>query len=198
VATESHYPHYNVLDAAEDWDPHTRQAVESRLAPLESVENFTTEETKNLYQIAAALVDDDRTEILDYVVKHFDNSMGKRIGESQRKTDVPAQADLIRRTLTGLAKTARDNYGKPFHELSIDEQRTILGQLERGQIPATGIWKNLPQKEAFSKLLSLTVEAYYSHPQIWSEIGHGGPAYPRGYIRTEPGLVDPWEAQSEE
>lgn len=198
MATKSHYPHYNVLDAAEDWDPHTRKIVEARLLPLESVEHLTTAETKTLYSVVAALIDDDRSEILDYVVKHFDDTLGKRIGESQRKTGVPPQADLIRRTLSGLGKTARDNYGKPFPELTVDEQRTILGQLERGQIPADGIWMNLPQKEAFTKLLSLTVEAYYSHPKIWSEIGHGGPAYPRGYVRTGPGLVDPWEAQREE
>jgi hypothetical protein len=27
------------------------------------------------------------------------------------------------------------------------------------------------------------VQAFYSHPWAWNEIGFGGPAYPRGYSR---------------
>ncbi|KQX56587.1 hypothetical protein ASD40_04085 [Paenibacillus sp. Root444D2] len=30
---------------------------------------------------------------------------------------------------------------------------------------------------------------------VWSEIGYAGPAYPRGYVRTQLGQLDPWEAQ---
>ena len=29
--------------------------------------------------------------------------------------------------------------------------------------------------------------AFYSHPWAWNEIGFGGPAYPRGYMRLRPG-----------
>ena len=31
------------------------------------------------------------------------------------------------------------------------------------------------------------VTAYYSHPWAWDEIGFGGPAYPRAYMRLEAG-----------
>jgi len=38
--------------------------------------------------------------------------------------------------------------------------------------------------------------AFYSHPWAWNEIGFGGPAYPRGYMRLAPGPRgrDPHEA----
>jgi hypothetical protein len=36
--------------------------------------------------------------------------------------------------------------------------------------------------------------AYYSHPHAWSEIGFGGPANPRGYVRIYFDRRDPWEA----
>jgi hypothetical protein len=36
--------------------------------------------------------------------------------------------------------------------------------------------------------------AYYSHPHAWSEIGFGGPANPRGYVRMYFDRRDPWEA----
>jgi hypothetical protein len=38
------------------------------------------------------------------------------------------------------------------------------------------------------------VLAYYSHPTAWSEIGFGGPASPRGYVRMGFNRRDPWEA----
>ena len=33
------------------------------------------------------------------------------------------------------------------------------------------------------------VEAYYAHPYAWDEVGFGGPAYPRGYMRLERGAT---------
>src|SRR5262252_10658338 len=36
--------------------------------------------------------------------------------------------------------------------------------------------------------------AYYMHPTAWSEIGWGGPASPRGYVRMDFDRRDPWEA----
>ena len=38
------------------------------------------------------------------------------------------------------------------------------------------------------------VLAYYAHPTAWSEIGWGGPASPRGYVRLDFDERDPWEA----
>ena len=38
------------------------------------------------------------------------------------------------------------------------------------------------------------VRAYYAHPTAWSEIGWGGPASPRGYVRMDFDERDPWEA----
>jgi hypothetical protein len=35
---------------------------------------------------------------------------------------------------------------------------------------------------------------FYSHPWAWNEIGFGGPAYPRGYMRLGPLAVrEPYE-----
>ncbi|MGH8181653.1 MAG: GMC family oxidoreductase [Steroidobacteraceae bacterium] len=35
---------------------------------------------------------------------------------------------------------------------------------------------------------------FYAHPTSWSEIGYGGPASPRGYVRMDYDRRDPWEA----
>jgi hypothetical protein len=44
------------------------------------------------------------------------------------------------------------------------------------------------------RLLPDIVSAYYGHPTAWSEIGFGGPASPRGYVRMDFDRRDPWEA----
>ena len=35
--------------------------------------------------------------------------------------------------------------------------------------------------------------AFYAHPVGWNEIGWGGPASPRGYVRMQYDMRDPWE-----
>jgi hypothetical protein len=38
--------------------------------------------------------------------------------------------------------------------------------------------------------------AFYSHPWTWNEIGFGGPAYPRGFMRMGPtAILEPFETK---
>jgi hypothetical protein len=46
-------------------------------------------------------------------------------------------------------------------------------------------------------LLQDAIEGYYAHPFAWDEIGFGGPAYPRGYMRLENGRPEPWEVEEQ-
>jgi len=41
------------------------------------------------------------------------------------------------------------------------------------------------------------LEAYYSHPCAWDEIGFGDPAYPRAYTCLERGEPEPWEVEED-
>ena len=47
----------------------------------------------------------------------------------------------------------------------------------------------------FNELLGKVVSVYYAHPSAWNEIGFGGPASPRGYVRLGFDQRDPWEAE---
>ncbi|MCK9918131.1 gluconate 2-dehydrogenase subunit 3 family protein, partial [Microbacteriaceae bacterium K1510] len=69
--------------------------------------------------------------------------------------------------------------------------------IEQQKVGVSEIWAKVPQKDFFTRMLYDIVSAYYSHPLVWSDIGYGGPAYPRGYVRVEKGLVDPWEAKQD-
>ena len=46
-----------------------------------------------------------------------------------------------------------------------------------------GAWEKLNVKRAWSVVMRAALGAFYSHPWAWNEIGFGGPAYPRGYMR---------------
>ena len=41
-------------------------------------------------------------------------------------------------------------------------------------------------KRAWSVCMRMILAAFYSHPWAWNEIGFGGPAYPRGFMRLGP------------
>ncbi len=47
-------------------------------------------------------------------------------------------------------------------------------------------WEAVDVKRAFSVCMRYVLGAFYSHPWAWNEIGFGGPAYPRGYMRLGP------------
>jgi hypothetical protein len=53
----------------------------------------------------------------------------------------------------------------------------------------------MPVRRFFTMLVSDVVHVYYAHPWAWDEIGFGGPAYPRGYMRLERGEPEPWEVE---
>jgi hypothetical protein len=55
----------------------------------------------------------------------------------------------------------------------------------------------LPVERFWTLLVTDCVSAYYAHPYAWDEIGFGGPAYPRAYMRLENGEPEPWESEEQ-
>lgn len=176
---ETHYPDYDVMDAADAWDDHTREIVRKRLEPARYPEQISFNEAQLVSAAAAALVDDDRRELLDYIISHLDQVLAKKIGESQRKAATPPRRVLLHQGLKAMEDTAQSEYGTNFANLNLIQRQTLLGRIERGEFPESGPWHGIQPPEFFKMLLGLVVESYYSHPAVWSEIGYGGPAYPR-------------------
>lgn len=194
---QTHYPDYDVMNAAEAWDDHTREIVKKRLESAKHFGKLSFNEAQLVSTAAEALVDDNRQDLLDFITHHLDQMVVHGIGEGERKAGTPPQAVLIIQGLAAIEATAQSQYRTSFTSLSRIQRQTLLGRIERAELPNSGLWQGIPQPEFFKMLLSLVVEAYYSHPAVWSEIGYGGPAYPRGYVRTELDRIDPWEAKLE-
>ena len=73
-------------------------------------------------------------------------------------------------------------------------QDELLKLAEKGEL-TDATWDGMPSRLFFKqRILSDVVKAYYAHPTAWSEIGWGGPASPRGYVRMDFDRRDPWEA----
>lgn len=195
IEQRTRYPDYDVLREKDEWDPHTREIVQKRLGPFPEPEFLRGDEVEMVKAIAGHLVYDNREEIIAFVVHNLDQKLSSNIGESQRKPEAPREKDLIRWGLRYIENLAQTEYQSKFLELDEKKQFQIIASLQTGKAPQLPEWNRVPQKELFKKLVTTVVSAYYSHPTVWSEIGYGGPAYPRGYVRVEHGLTDPWEAK---
>ncbi len=178
----------------DQWDDHTREIVEKRLQQKE-YQQLSLSESILLTHICAQLLDETRDPILHFVVQHFDTQLGSNIGESERKVNVPKASILIHEGLPAIDQYATRTYGMQYAALPDRDKRTILMQMMNNQITLSADGISIPAVDLFNKLQKQAVDAYYSHPTIWSEIGYAGPAYPRGYVRSELGQRDPWEAK---
>ncbi|WP_126425031.1 gluconate 2-dehydrogenase subunit 3 family protein [Brevibacillus marinus] len=190
----SHYPSYNVWDEHEHWDPHTREIVARRRTPVVSYAFLTREEAMLVQTLAGVLTDEYRQEVLTFVTQHIDQLLRNPVGEGQRRADLPEKKTLYRSGLGGINELSHRLYRTDFIGLKQEQQEQLLSLIESGQAPQTPAWMQVAPKDFFKILLFDVVSAYYSHPLVWSDIGYGGPAYPRGYVRVEKGLTDPWEA----
>lgn len=192
IRHESLYPNYDVLALQDEWDANTRGIVLQRLGPFQ-FKLLSKWQQDMVKAVARHLAHDNRTEILTWIAAYLDEQLRHPVGESQRKPGLPPVKDLILGGLDALENWAKEQYLKGFLSIKSEHQLEYLQLLEVGGMPQDGGWGVEKQKEFFAKLVGLVVAAYYSHPWVWSEIGYGGPAYPRGYVRVELGLADPWE-----
>lgn len=182
------YPGYDVLAKwnTPSFDDFTREVVAERLRPFER--RFLTEHEWTLLDAVAAslLPQPDRAEPIP-VAPGIDRMLAEGRGEGYRREGVPPLRDYWRQGLAALAKEAGD-----FAALPPAEQDALLGRVQRGEVKAE--WP-VPPDRFFDDLLRAAVGVYYAHPSAWSEIGYGGPASPRGYLRLGFDARDPWEAR---
>lgn len=74
--------------------------------------------------------------------------------------------------------SCRRIYGKPFAEVTFEQQTDLLKMMEKGESMTE--WTSLSSKEFFSLVRSHTMQGYYSHPrwggnrnkQAWDMIGY--------------------------
>jgi hypothetical protein len=193
-----YYPGFATLDQQDVWDEATRKVVLARVREVPPIRFFTPDELATAEAVfARVLPQDDRpSDRRVPIVPIVDERLHARRGAGYRFDGTPDDPEAMRLALKAIDGMAKDAHGKAFHELKMADQETLLLSIRDGQPMGGGThWQGVPSSHAWALLVEDAVEAYYAHPWAWDEIGFGGPAYPRGYMRLENGAAEPWEVE---
>ncbi|ACA16549.1 conserved hypothetical protein [Methylobacterium sp. 4-46] len=192
------YPGYDVLAKRDgpSWNAKTREVVAARLAIRPDTRRFfTPDEWETLTAVCARIVPQaaarpDRIPVAALIADSLDR--GERDG--YRHAAMPEAGEAWRRGLRALDAEALAAHGARFHALDPARQDALLRAAERGALGHEA-WGGMPCALFFrQRAVDDCVRAYYAHPAAWSEIGWGGPASPRGYVRMDFDRRDAWEA----
>ncbi|HEX5496200.1 MAG TPA: gluconate 2-dehydrogenase subunit 3 family protein [Mycobacteriales bacterium] len=186
------YPDFDVLQAADTWDEATKQVVLARLDPPGPLRFFTAEQEpvlRALCDVCTAQDGEPRVPVAESVdAKLADGKL-----DGFQYADMPDDRDTWQMVLAGLEHTADQRHGTGFAACGTDQQEAIVADLAGGDLSG-GPWERLNVSRAWSVCMRAILSGFYSHPWAWNEIGFGGPAYPRGFMRTsELGIREPFE-----
>lgn len=190
------YLGYDVLDKRNtpSWNEQTRRVIDARLALPRHGRFFTEHEYLTVEAIAARIVPQppDRPPIP--VAALVDAKLLADEMDGYRQPGMPRDREAWRRGLRALDAEAHRAEGADFRRLHATAQDALLRRMEQGELQDEA-WGGMPSGTFFQQRLAKdVVRAHYAHPTAWSEIGFGGPAGPRGYVRLGYDERDPWEA----
>lgn len=193
------YPDYDVLANADHWDEVTRQTVLDRVENVPPIRFFSPAQMATASALCDLLTAQDREPRIP-VVNYVDEKLHTGSGDGYQYFDMPDDDEAWRMILQGLDEQAAARAECPsFAAAPADVRYQIVSDFAEAKLHG-GTWERINVKHAFSVVMRYVLQAFYSHPWAWNEIGWGGPAYPRGYSRFgSPHLQgaerEPWEGQ---
>jgi hypothetical protein len=194
--TGGRYPGYDVLAKRTtlSWNSQTRRVIDERLGVGNEPKFFTAEEYATVSAIADRLVPQPKDRPPIPVAALVDHKLATGRSDGYRIAGMLRDKEAWRLGLKAIDTEARQGHGAAFCELDGSEQDRLLEHVQRGDLNDRA-WEGMSPKNFFKfRLAHDVVMAYYSHPTSWNEIGWGGPASPRGYVRMNFDKRDPWEA----
>jgi hypothetical protein len=192
------YPGYDVLAKrrSPSWNDQTRQVIDARMALDPERHDVFDDDAFRILQAVCERIAPQPPDRVNRapLAAMIDQGLAQGAGDGYRDARMPPAGEAWRRGLQALDAEARARHGRAFHALSGAEQDGILIAAQHGYLDDPA-WAGMPPRLFFeSRVIHDVVEAYYSHPAAWNEIGYGGPAAPRGYVRVDMDRRDPWEA----
>lgn len=191
-----HYPGYDVLAKRHtpSWNEQTRRVIDQRLALPREARFLPEREWRTLAAVCSRIVPQPKTRPPVPIAAMVDAKLFENRGDGYRDHRLPPLREAWRRGLTAIDAEARRRHGVGFDALDVDEQDALLRAAQDGRL-SDPTWEGMDSALFFAKrLLPDIVMSYYGHPTAWNEIGFGGPASPRGYVRMNFDRRDPWEA----
>jgi len=197
-AQPGYYPGYSTLAQRRAWEPATRELVLDRVENVPPIRFFSADEIALLSAICDRILPQDDRDAGHRIpiVPQIDKRLYEGSSDGYRYDDMPPDPQAYRRALAAIDGTARRRFARGFLELAVYEREALLAALHDADLAgADDLWHGLPVHRFWMLLVQDCVEAYYAHPYAWDEIGFGGPAYPRAYMRLERGDPEPWEVR---
>ena len=190
------YPGYDVLDKREtpSWDAVTREVIDRRLAVPREPRFFSAAEWETLAALCARIMPQPADREPVPLPAYVDAKITEDHQDGYRYAALPPQGEAWRRGLAALDAEAQVAHGARFHTLGHAAQDALIQRMQDGGLTADA-WGGMPCKPFFEhRVIADITHAYYAHPVSWNELGFGGPASPRGYVRMQLDRRDPWEA----
>jgi hypothetical protein len=189
------YPGYDVLARWESasYDDVTRRVLRERMKPP-APPRYLAQPLYAVLEAACSRVvpQPDRSEPVP-IAPWIDRQLRDGGGEGYRAPGAPPQRKAWETGLAGLDREARRRHCRGFAVLDGPAQDGVLRSLQDGTADGAA-FPGLDARRFLIEMLAKTAAAiYYGHPAAWSEIGFGGPASPRGYVRIGLDERDPWE-----
>ncbi len=191
------FPDYDVLDKwhSVSFDDKTRKVLRRRLNEVPPRRFFNEEEWALMEVLSARLSPTPKRGGPIPITPWIDARLHEGDTEGFRFEGAPPELEAWRMGLKAIDEQAKADYVRPFVALDVETQVVLLKRIQKGDVDAK-VWKGLDAGAFFTNTLLREVAGiYYAHPAAWSEVGFGGPASPRGYVRIGLNEHDPWEAR---
>ncbi|ADJ29419.1 gluconate 2-dehydrogenase subunit 3 family protein [Nitrosococcus watsonii] len=190
------YPGYDVLAKRDtpSWNEPTRRVIAARLATADEPRFFNAAEWQTLTALCDRIVPQPKNRAPVPIAALVDRKMANDERDGYRQVGMPKMQEAWQRGLAALDTAAVTKHHQRFHQLVAAEQDLLLQAMQAGKLDGPA-WGGMSAATFFSTRVAHDIlSAYYSHPTSWNEIGFGGPASPRGYVRMYYNRRDPWEA----
>ncbi len=195
-----YYPGYSTMAQKAFWDKATRDLLTMRVEQPPPIRYFTPEQTGFWRMVFEHLIPQhDRTPDRRIpLVERLDERLYHNRTIGYRFENMPQDRDAYRLGEQAINEEAQARFGGPFVNLPHHQQDVVLQAIhDKKPQGADSIWSQMSIARFWQLLMQDALEAYYSHPWAWDEIGFGGPAYPRAYTRLERGEPEPWEVEEQ-
>jgi hypothetical protein len=189
---DSYYPEYNVADQFHEWDKNTQETIHTRLSAFQ-IKFFTPEEQELLVSLFPILFPSHLGDFGINILSILDERCLNEKCQTYVKGTSLLTIDVIRKGLKAIHLECFTQFHQPFSQLEKKLQLSYIESLKLN-IGDKKVWKEF-SPALFLKTFSFDmVKITYSDPSIWSKIGYGGPAFPRGYYAFGFKQFDTWEA----
>jgi hypothetical protein len=193
---KTYYPNYDVLEQKKEWDPTTQSVIDHRLNEV-NTSFFSPDERKLLQTFIELVFPSHLGDVTINVIAILDQRFATKKISGYAKGTNKLKVDIIRKGMKNVESHMYSKHQTTLFELDKKVQQEYIHSLKENQ-GYLNVWQDVPPALFFKTLTEVIIPIIYSDPAIWSKIGYGGPAFPRGYYAMGPNQFDQWEAEIHE